>query len=282
MAKPLNIAHRGGALLWPENTLFAFVSAAGSGFDGAELDIQLTRDGKLVAVHDFRLKPELCRDSRGRWLSRRRALPLIRDLTLAEIKMLDVGRPKPGTLYARRHKKLMARDGEPMPTLGEIIAGVRAAKEDFRLFIEIKTSAEDRSLSAPPEAVAEAVVAELRATRFLQQAVLVGFDWRALIHARALAPDLECWFTTERGSRIGAGPIQAAGGKGWFCPLNRVSAAAVRNARARGLAFGVWTVNEARDMGALIGLGVDAICTDRPDRLQAVLGYSPSNSAVER
>src|SRR5258707_15807683 len=113
MNKPLNIAHRGGAGLWPENTVFAFAQAARHGFDGAELDVQLTRDGKLVVFHDFRLKAELCRASDGNWLRGRR-LALIQDLTLAELQSLDVGRPKPGSFYARNHPKVTPRDGERM------------------------------------------------------------------------------------------------------------------------------------------------------------------------
>ena len=53
----------------------------------------------------------------------------------------------------------------------------------------------------------------------------------------------------------------------------------MKQARERGLAFGVWTVNGARHMRALIALPVDAICTDRPDRLQAILAQG--NSANE-
>ena len=70
------------------------------------------------------------------------------------------------------------------------------------------------------------------------------------------------------------GEIKAAGGEGWFCALDRAGAKAVRDARAHGLVFGVWTVNRARDMRALAGLGVDAICTDRPDRLKALTQHS--------
>jgi glycerophosphoryl diester phosphodiesterase len=272
MTKPLNIAHRGGALLWPENTLFAFISAAKAGYDGAELDVQLTRDGRLVVFHDFRVKPGLCRYPNGNWVRRQvlKPLPLIRDLTLAELAVFDVGRPKPGTLYARIHPHLAPRDGEHIPALCDVINAVRAVKANFRLVIEIKTSTEDRSLSATPEAVAEAVVDELRRTGFGQNAVLVGFDWRGLIRAKQLDPTLLCWFSTTRRSRIGAERIRAVGGEGWFCALDRAGAKAVKQARAHDLAFGVWTVNRVRDMRSLISLGVDAICTDRPDRLQTI------------
>ena len=99
---PLNIAHRGGAGLWPENTLAAFENAARMGCDGAELDVQLTRDGRLAVFHDYALSPVLCRDEKGKWL--RRPFSLIRDLKAAEIERYDVGRPKPRTLYAQAHQ----------------------------------------------------------------------------------------------------------------------------------------------------------------------------------
>ena len=285
MTKPLNIAHRGGAQLWPENTIFAFVSAAKAGYDGAELDVQMTRDEKLVVFHDFRLKRELCRIADGRWVRPKpiARLPLIRELTFAELQAFDVGRPKPGTLYALKHPDLRAHDGEHMPSLAQVIAGVRAVKPDFQLFIEIKTSLKDPALSAAPEAVAEAVLAELRDAKFREHAVLVGFDWRGLIHAKRLEPELRCWFSTARGARVTADSIKQAGGDGWFCSLDRVRARSVKEGRALGLEYGVWTVNTARDMSALADLGVDAICTDRPDRLRTLLeDYSPSNRAVER
>jgi glycerophosphoryl diester phosphodiesterase len=281
----LNIAHRGGAQLWPENTLFAFVLAAKAGYDGAELDVQMTRDEQLVVFHDFRLKRELCRTCDGRWVRRRgiAALPLIRELTFAELQEFDVGRPKPGTLYAKRHKGLRAHDGEHMPSLAQVIAGVRAVKPDFQLFVEIKTSLKDPTLSAAPEVVAEAAIAELRNAKFLANTVLVGFDWRGLIHAKRLEPELRCWFSTEPRTRISAASIKQAGGDGWFCSLDRTRARNVNEARALGLFYGVWTVNAARDMRAALDLGVDAICTDRPDRLRTLLeDYSPSNKAVER
>jgi len=285
MSKRLNIAHRGGAQLWPENTLFAFVSAAKAGYDGAELDVQMTRDEKLVVFHDFRLKRELCRISDGSWVRRKRLapLPLIRDLTFAELQAFDVGRPKPGAVYAMKHPDLSPRDGEHMPSLAQVIAGVRAVKPDFQLFVEIKTSLKDLSLSAAPEGVAEAVLAELRRAKFLKHAVMVGFDWRGLVHAKRLEPELRCWFSTVPRARVSADSIKQAGGDGWFCSLDRARARNVKEARALGLGFGVWTVNETRDMRALTGLGVDAICTDRPDRLRTLLeDYSPSNKAVER
>ena len=78
----LNIAHRGGAALHPENTLAAFRDAVERGCDGAELDVQLSRDGEVVVFHDYRLKPEICRGSDGRFLER--PTPRVKDLSRGE------------------------------------------------------------------------------------------------------------------------------------------------------------------------------------------------------
>lgn len=283
---PLNIAHRGGAGLWPENTLSAFKQAAAAGFDGAELDVQLTSDGKLVVFHDFHLKPELCRNRDGRWIGVRERR-LIRNLRASELQEFDVGRVRPRTLYAQRHRVMHPRDGEPIPLLSDVLAAVRTRRPDFKLFIEIKTCAEDRSLSAAPEAVAEALVAELRAASAVDRTPLLGFDWAALIHAKAIEPCLSCWFTTKRraphASRVWAAgyhpsrfggsipeAIARAGGAGWMCSRVQATRSRIEEAKRLGLQIGVWTVNDARSMRGFARLGVDAIVTDRPDRLAAL------------
>ena len=56
LAQTLNIAHRGGADLWPENTMQAFERAIALGVDGIEFDLQLSADGHLLIHHDARLK----------------------------------------------------------------------------------------------------------------------------------------------------------------------------------------------------------------------------------
>lgn len=270
---PLNIAHRGGAGLWPENTLFAFGNAVARGFDGAELDVQLTRDGELVVVHDFRLKPEICRGADGDWLAA--PGPLIKDLTLTELRSFDIGWPMPGTTYARNHPYLTPRDGERIPLLSEVLE-VAKAKKDFRLMVEIKTNFRDRTQSAPPEAVAEAAIATLKQANFLSRAVLCGFDWVALTHAMKVEPGIACWFTTlpphERNEDTSAllNTIHTAGGQGWSPSRFDAREETIRQAHALGLKVGVWTVNSPDDMRALSAARADALITDYPDRLAAL------------
>jgi glycerophosphoryl diester phosphodiesterase len=236
--------------------------------------------------HDYLLKPELCRHSDGTWLSRRDR-QLVRELDASALQQFDIGRIKPRTLYAQRHRVLNPRDGEPIPLLSQLIAAVRKHRSDFQLFIELKTCPEDRSLSASPEEVADALIAELRRTRYLAHAVLVGFDWAALLHAKTLAPDVACWLTTKRRASRGnhawaagfhpskfggsiARAIASAGGDGWFSARAQATGTRIDEAHSLALKVGVWTVNDVRSMRSFRRLGVDAIVTDRPDRMAVV------------
>jgi len=255
--KPLNIAHRGGAQLMPENTLAAFADAMARGCDGAELDVQLSRDGVVVVHHDYRLKAGLARKD-GAWLAQ--PGPRIKDLSFEELRRYDVGTAQPGGHYARAHP-LLKPVKAAVPMLKEIAALTRG--KQFLLFVELKCDASDDS--ADPVALAEAAYAVTGDT-----AIYVGFDWRAL--APLVARGANCWFTTDKLSgdaRPVIDLIAQAGGQGWFPNFTDATPDNVAYARQRGLKVGAWTVNDPGDLRRLMNL--DAICTDRPDLLMNLL-----------
>ncbi len=189
-----NIAHRGGAHLKAENTLSAFADAVWRGCDGAELDVQLTRDREVIVYHDFHLKPYLTRDAKGGWLTP--PTPRVKDLTFEELRTLDVGRADPDSDYAKEHAHVHWQDGECIPLLSEVIAVAKTARAPFRLFVELKTSFANREESALPEELAERTLAVLNEHHYLDRTVFVGFDWSGLIHVKKLAPQAQCWFTS--------------------------------------------------------------------------------------
>ncbi|MEO8301989.1 MAG: glycerophosphodiester phosphodiesterase family protein [Rhizomicrobium sp.] len=251
----LNIAHRGGAQLMPENTLAAFEDALARGCDGAELDVQLSRDGVVVVHHDFRLKARLARRN-GAWLNE--PGPRIKDLSLAELRQFDVGTAQPGGAYAQSHSLLKPMDAI-IPTLEEAAALSRR----FLLFVELKCDAGDDS--ADPVALADAAYAVTG-----ERGIYVGFDWRALARIHQLGG--VCWFTTDKlrgDARPVIDAVAQAGGQGWFPNFPDATSDNVAHARSRGLKVGAWTVNDPADMRRLTGL--DAICTDRPDLLNQLL-----------
>jgi glycerophosphoryl diester phosphodiesterase len=311
VSKPLNIAHRGGAGLRPENTLAAFAHALDIGVDGFELDVHVAKDGTVVVFHDDALKPDIVRDADGRWLEGKP--PLIKDIPYADLQSYDVGRLKPGSKYAARHPNQMPVDGEKIPRLADVIWLMKRSGGSERLWIELKSNFIDRTRTVPPEAMAEAVMRVAKREQFLDRTVLVGFDWPALIAAKKIAPKVECWFTTLPQSYFADTPVpaehgpppkaelealrrmeraeapwtggfdrskhggsvikaaKAAGADGWFPYFADINRATMTEARSLGLKVAAWTVNETGDLARLADLGVDGLCTDYPDRLSALL-----------
>jgi glycerophosphoryl diester phosphodiesterase len=253
--QPWNIAHRGGAGINPENTLPAFADAVARGCDGAELDVQLSRDGVVVVHHDFRPMAGVARRGDA-WLDT--PGPRIKDLTVAELRAFDIGHPQPGSAYAAKHPLVRATYAV-VPTLAEVFA---VAKPPFRLMVELKCDASVDS--ADPVELAEKAYAVTG-----DVAIYVGFDWRAL--APLVKCGAQCWFTTDRlqgDARPVIDRIAQAGGQGWFPNFPDATPDNVAHARKRGLKVGAWTVNDPADMARLRDL--DALCTDRPDLLQTL------------
>lgn len=261
----LNIAHRGGAALRPENSLAAFRHAMALGCDGAELDVQLSADGVPVVYHDARLNGGYTRKD-GIWLAGE--TPPLKDLTLAELRRFDIGRPAGD--YARQHPDMKTVDGERIPTLRDVIALVRPAP-GFRLLVELKCDTSEDS--ADPVALADAALKVIEDADFLSRSIFVGFDWRALARVTQVQPAAEIWCTTTdtvEGTEQLFGTIRAMGGAGWFPHHSRLTAEAAALAREHGLKVAAWTVNDESEMRRLRALGADAICTDYPDLLEAL------------
>lgn len=260
----LNIAHRGGAALMPENSLAAFRHAIALGADGAELDVQLSADGVAVVYHDLRLNPGYTRRN-GAWLEG--AAPRIKDLSLADLRRCDIGRARPGSAYAVGHPLQAAVDGEAIPTLADVVALAKSVP-DFRLLVELKCDLSDDS--ADPVALADAALKVVEDVGFLSRAVFVGFDWRALARVKQKQPMAEIWCTTDEKIAGTAGLfeiIKGMGGAGWFPHFSSLTDEAAALARAYGFKLAAWTVDEESEMRREILLGLDAICTNRPDSL---------------
>jgi len=96
-------------------------------------------------------------------------------------------------------------ENERIPLLAEVIELAKLSPKPFQLFVELKTSFSDRALSAAPQAVAQAAIDVLTKADYLDRAILVGFDWPGLLHAKKIAPGAQCWFTTLAQSWFGAG-----------------------------------------------------------------------------
>ena len=287
--------HRGARGLLPENTIPAFERAIELGVDVLELDLGMTRDGVPVVHHDRALDPDRTRDAVGAWLTPPGAF--LNALDLAALSELDVGRAAPGSKVAERFPEQVPRDGTRIPTLAEVLAlGRRPGAKEIRFNIETKVTPLAPEETAGPEEFARAVVGVLRAEGMLDRVDLQSFDWRVLVEARKLAPDLSTvcltaerrWIDNILRGRPGPSPwtagldidafdgsvprmVEAAGCAVWSPYYRDVTEATLTDAHTLGLRVVVWTVNKVDDMLALARLGIDGIITDYPDRALVAL-----------
>ncbi len=248
---PFFAAHRGGALLWPENSLLAFRNAAEVlGADFLECDVHLSKDGEVVVIHD----PTLDRTTDGRGP--------VRERTLAELRALHL-RDHAGTLTA-----------EAVPSLDEV-AGL-AMRLRREMLLEIKL--DDRGRAYPRNE--EQVIAVLDRQRATTATVGMAFQPETWRRVRALRPDARVAALYSRRSLAKMGSslereldeAQRAGVTMLGLDQGLVSAEALARVRAAGMTLGVWTVNDADAIRRFIGLGVDVVITDRPDLAKSALG----------
>jgi glycerophosphoryl diester phosphodiesterase len=248
MIAPRFAAHRGGALLWPENSLLAFRNALALGADFLELDVHLTRDGEVVVLHD----PTLERTTTGTGPVRLR--------TLAELGALRL-KERGGAVLEER-----------VPTLDQVVALAAAGKR--QLLVEIKT--DERRQRYP--GIEEKVLAVLDRHRFVPLTVVMAFEGETWRRVRQLRPDARV--AALYSARALPGPavgteleVLARAGVA-FVGLEQelVTAEVARQARLAGLTLGVWTVNDRDAIARFIAQGVGVVITDRPDLAKELLG----------
>ncbi|MDO8543268.1 MAG: glycerophosphodiester phosphodiesterase [Opitutaceae bacterium] len=238
------IAHRGASHDAPENTLAAARLAWAQQADALECDVHLTRDGRLVVVHDDDLQRVGGRAMR------------IADATLAELREVDVGG---GTNPDFRPEKI--------PELDELIAITPPSR---RLFVELKGG----------PALVEELARSLARTRFDEtRLVVISFNLEAVRRAKSRLPRTEvCWIVDREGAMAHATiaelvqQAQGAGLDGLDLDYQwPVDGAVVRSVHAVGMKLYVWTVDDVNAAYRLCRDGVDGIATNRPGWMRGEL-----------
>jgi len=248
MIAPLFAAHRGGAALWPENSLIAFGNALALGVDYLELDVHLSRDGEVMVIHDATLE----RTTTGRGP--------VRERTAAEL----------GTLRLKDRSGAVTE--EPVPTLDQVVALAEAGKR--QMLLEIKTDEQRRRYPG----IEEKVFAVLDRHRFTPFAIVMAFEGETWRRLRQLRPDVRtgALYSARALPTPAIEPelqvLRQAGVIFVGLEQRTVTADVARQARLAGLTLGVWTVNEREAIERFIGHGVGIVITDRPDLAKAALG----------
>ena len=279
----LNIAHQGGEIEAPSNTLFALKRARARGSEVLEIDVHATADRELVVLHDATV--DRTTDGTGR----------VDQMTLEQIRRLDAAHwfvPGCGTCHGRPEadyalrglatgeRKIPSRLRRRGYTRGDF--GIPTLREVLRAFphelinIEIKASAPQ---TTPYEGELAALLGEFGRT---DDTIVVSFTDNATELFKLQAPLVSTAVGTAQAAAFWAsaqGPLPGAPNprhQALQVPVELggvtvVTPGFVERAHATGLAVHVWTINDRATMEWLVDIGVDGVMTDRPTLLEQVL-----------
>jgi glycerophosphoryl diester phosphodiesterase len=246
------IAHRGASFDAPENTMAAFKLGYAQGADGVELDIHLTKDQRIVVMHDF--------DTARVGGSKTKIV----DQTCAELQQYNVG---------AWGKWTNATFKEKIPTLTAALEIIPAGK---KLFIEIKTGPE----------IIPALEKELKKAKAKpEQLVIITFNYESATAAKKTFPQLKTYWLVSYAKDKVTGKLpeleetiakaKAAKVDGLDLNFNwPLTTATVGKIKGAGLECHVWTVDDGEKARELAAAGVDSITTNRPEFLRAELKQS--------
>jgi glycerophosphoryl diester phosphodiesterase len=230
-------SHRGGALLWPENSRVAFENTAKLPVEQVEFDVHPTRDGRIVVIHDDTL--ERTTDASG---------------PVAERDWAEVQRVN-----------LKGTDGQRMLLLEEVVEIFRPTPIVLR--VEIKSGGNRR----PYPGHARRVVEALARLGVLDRTVITSFQLDTVLDAVAAGrPANHVWLVLPQvQTDLGLNRVIAIA-KDLRVPMlglrqNMLHADTVATVRAAGLGIGGWACNDGDAIAKLLALGVDVFTTDRPD-----------------
>ncbi|PCG83958.1 glycerophosphodiester phosphodiesterase [Streptomyces sp. WZ.A104] len=248
---PVVVAHRGASGYAPENTLAAVDAADALGIDWVENDVQRTRDGVLVVLHDTGLK----RTTNVEQIFPDRAPWAVKDFTAAEVAKLDAGSWF-GTQFT----------GVRVPTLTQFLH--RLERNRQKLLLEIKSPGTYPGIERD-------IVRVLRKEGWLDRShvrdrlVIQSFGADSVRKVHALRPDITTGF-------LGTPAVADLPGYAAFTDQINPSYATIsadyvaavqrlKGPHGKRLRVNTWTVNDAAKAAKARAFGVDGIITNYPD-----------------
>jgi glycerophosphoryl diester phosphodiesterase len=242
---PLVIAHRAGALHAPENTLAALEIAIRQGADYAEIDVQRSRDGVVVVIHDADLM-KLAQDPRR-----------ISETDYADLSRVDIGR-----------KFNSDFSGERLARLSDFL---QKASGRIKLMIELKYYGTDSEL-------AKETVRIVREAGMAGEVSLMSLNISSVRQMQRLAPEIPVGYL----SAVGLGRLTRLDVDFLAVSMRQAKTALLRRAGRKNMPVYVWTVNDVDKMLAMLELGVDGMITDEPGLTTEVIANVAKLLPAER
>jgi len=295
--------HRGGMGLMPENTIAAMLNGVKLGVKTLELDVVISSDGKVVVSHDAYMASDFMRKPDGSDISKEEQMGMaLYKMTYDSISRFDAG-SKPHPHFPQQVKMKTYR-----PLLGDLIDSVETYVKKNKLKpvyynIETKISpAGDGIYNPKPDVFVNTMMDVLRTKNLGKRLTIQSFDNRTLQILHKTEPKIRlsllAFGKMDLSSELKKQGLDSAGlkkvkqailayGKGGvdadlqklgFTPdiyspyYTSVDKAMVEKVHAMKMEILPWTVDEVKDMEALVALGVDGIITNYPDRLVKISG----------
>jgi glycerophosphoryl diester phosphodiesterase len=232
--------HRGASQYAPENSMEAFQMAYDMGADGIEFDVQMTKDGYLVVVHD----EEISRVSDGSGF--------VKDFSLEEIRCFQFNRTHP------EYKDVK------IPLLEEVLewAAQKNTKSGGSFFINIEL----KNGIFPYEGMEEAVLQLVKEKALLGKVLFSSFSHKSMLKLLKLEPKAKIAFLycdgilniADYAEKYKVNILHPA----WYLMNEREI---LEDIRERGIEVNIWTVNSGKEIRRFCDFGVDGIITNRPD-----------------
>ncbi|HBG01115.1 MAG TPA: hypothetical protein DDW87_06025 [Firmicutes bacterium] len=232
------MAHRGYSNKAPENTMAAFELALKVGSDGIELDVHLSKDGKVAVIHDNNLD----RTTSG--------TGPVGNLTMAELKELDAG-----SWFSPEFK------GERLPTLREVLELIK--DHDVLLNVETKMALGFEQLN-------QEVASLLDEYAMWERTIISSFNHYALVHFKQIRPQARTGILYNCGM---VNPWEYAKGidaSALHANHRTIIPELVAAAQQNGMMVNVWTVDAAADIERVKLASVDGIITNVPERVRGL------------
>lgn len=227
-------AHRGFSAAFPENTMVAFDAAEKLGVDGIELDVQLTKDGQLVVIHDSTL--ERTTSGTGN----------VADFTVAQLKQLSAG-----AWFASCFQN------ERVPLLEEVLEWAKGNK--LKINVELKSTADQR------ERMLRKIIEMVGASGIANRIILSSFDHELIFRLAKELPKVETAAITLGTLHAPEQYLRTLGTTSWHYYFPMLSEEAVRRLKAKGFQLRAFGVHAAIDLHTAFSYHVTAIITHNPD-----------------
>ncbi|MDP4087565.1 MAG: glycerophosphodiester phosphodiesterase [Bacillota bacterium] len=223
-------AHRGYSAAFAENTMTSFIEAEKALADGIELDVQLTKDGEVVVIHDEKVD----RTTSG--------TGYVKDFTFKEIRKLNANK--------------MGIKKDPIPSLTEVFEWMQTNK--LKCNIELKNGV------FPYESMEEKIIQLIRINGLSERIIFSSFNHYSIVYCYRLAPDIETAPLYGAGLYMPWIYAQSICSRGIHPKYTSLADEVIKSALQNGIAVRPYTVNKDSDMKRLFELNCTAFITDDP------------------